>query len=157
MVPATVVFLLAARGCTNQVEEDMGLPRKGTRAIAVDGRRYRWLAVYADVTWCSAACPLRLTVQQDGGRGQLLIAHFNGEAVIEGATWVFPRYGSELTPGVVADIIRAGIAAGWEPGVTQRPPVVLDGEPFLRLPEDPEQAAVRFRRRPEAAFLIGPW
>jgi hypothetical protein len=105
----------------------------------VDEHRYRWIAVYADVTWCSAACPLRLTVQRDGGRGQLLVAHFKGRAVIAGTTWDFPRYGSEVTPGVVADIIRAGIAAGWQPEATRRAPVVLDGEPFLRLPEDPSQ------------------
>jgi hypothetical protein len=117
----------------------MGLPRKGTRALTVDGRRYRWIAVYADVTWCSAACPLRLTVQQEGGRGQLLIARFQGEAVIDGTTWVLPRYGSEITPGVVADIIRAGLAAGWEPEAVRRPPLSFDGEPFLRLPEDPTQ------------------
>jgi hypothetical protein len=47
----------------------MSLRREGSRVITVDGRCYRWVAVYAKVTWCSAACPLHLTVQQDGGRG----------------------------------------------------------------------------------------
>jgi hypothetical protein len=117
----------------------MGLPRKGARAITVDGRRYRWVATYSPVIGCSAACPLRLTVQRDGGRGQLLVANFDGEAVIDGRTWMFPRYGAEVTPGVVGDVIRAGLAAGWEPEASRRPPVVLDGEPFLRLPEDPSQ------------------
>ena len=33
---------------------------------------------------------------------------------------------------------RAGRAAGWEP-TARRPPVILDGELFLRLPADPTQ------------------
>ncbi len=120
----------------------MSLPRKGSRAITVDGHRYRWVAVYAQVMWCSAACPLHLTVQQDGVRGgQLLLARFplssgKDEA---GREWVFPRYGAAVTPGIVSDIIRAGRAAGWEPEMSGRPPLELDGEPFLRLPPDPTQ------------------
>ena len=120
----------------------MSHPRKGNRAIAVDGCRYRWVAVYASVTWCSAPCPLRLTVQQDGGKGgQLLVARFPKSTATDeaGQEWVFPRYGAAVTPGVVADIIRAGRAAGWEPAACGRPPVVLDGDPFLRLPADPTQ------------------
>jgi hypothetical protein len=120
----------------------MSLPKKGNRAITVGGRRYRWVAVYATVDWCSAACPLRLTVQQEGGRGgQLLIAHFSQSTGKDeaGTEWIFPRYGAALTPGVVADLIRAGLAAGWEPETCGRPPLELDGEPFLRLPPDPSQ------------------
>lgn len=89
----------------------MALPRKGSRGITVGGRRYRWVATYAQVDWCSAASPLSLSVQQHGG--QLLLAHFAGQATDDkGQEWVFPRYGSEVTPGIVADIIRAGLAAG---------------------------------------------
>jgi hypothetical protein len=120
----------------------MSLQRKGSRAITVDGRRYRWVALYAQVTWCSAACPLRLTVQQDGGRGgQMLLARFARSTGTDeiGQEWVFPRYGAAVTPGVVADIIRAGLTAGWEPQTCGRPPLELDGEPFLRLPPDPTQ------------------
>jgi hypothetical protein len=115
----------------------MGLPRKRARVIVVDGRRYRWLPTYARITWCDAPCPLRLAVQLEGGRGQRLLVHFDGQKVVGETTWVFPRYGSEVTPAIVADIIRAGLAAGWEPEASRRPPAVLDGERFLRLPEDP--------------------
>jgi hypothetical protein len=117
----------------------MALPRKNSRVIAVDGRRYRWLATYADITWCEAPCPLRLAVQQEGGRGQMLLANFARQKEIEGRTWVFPRYGSEVTPAVVADIIRAGLAAGWEPEAARRPPLALEADQFLRLPADPSQ------------------
>jgi hypothetical protein len=120
----------------------MSLPRKGSRAITVDGHRYRWVAVYAKVTWCSAACPLQITVQRDGGRGgQLLLARFSRSTGKDeaGREWVFPRYGAAVTPGVVADVIRAGRAAGWDPEACGRPPLELDGEPFLRLPPDPSQ------------------
>jgi hypothetical protein len=116
----------------------MSLPRKGSRGITVAGRRYRWIAVYSKVTWCSAACPVRLTVQLQGGRGQILIANFRGiQKDDSGQEWVFPRYGAEVTPGLVADIIRAGLAAGWNPEMPGPAPLQLDGEPFLRLPEDP--------------------
>jgi hypothetical protein len=117
----------------------MALPKKGTRTIVVDGRRFRWNMKYEKVNYCSAACPVRLTVQQDVGRGgQKLIAQFDGVGVSDsGVKWMFPRYGAEVTPGKVADIIRAGLVAGWYPEATGQPPVVLDGEPFLRLPDDP--------------------
>lgn len=120
----------------------MSLPRKGSRAITVDGARYRWVAVYAGVTWCSAACPLRLTVRQEGGRGgQLLVAGFSQSTGKDeaGREWVFPRYRAEATPGVVADVIHASRAGGWEPDKGGRPPCELDGEPFLRVPPDPTQ------------------
>jgi hypothetical protein len=83
---------------------------------------------------------LKLLVQQEGGRGgQLLIARFQHSTGKDeaGREWAFPRYGAALTPGIVADLIRAGRAAGWQPETTGRPPVELDGEPFLRLPADP--------------------
>jgi hypothetical protein len=115
----------------------MGLPRKGSRALEVDGHRYRWIPIYSHAVRGCGACPLRLTVQRENGHGQRLVARFAGQALVEGTMLVFPRYGSELTPGVVVDIIRAGFAAGWEPEATRRPPLEIDGEPFLRLPPDP--------------------
>ena len=115
----------------------MSLPRKGCRTITVDGERYRWVAAYERVLWCSAPCPVRLMVERHGGRGQLLIALFHSRMRdANGQDWVFPRYGSELTPAKVAEIIRAGRAAGWNPGAVARPPLEIDGEPFLRLPTD---------------------
>jgi hypothetical protein len=118
----------------------MSLPRKSSRKIVVDGRHYRWVAAYERVTHCSAACPLRLVVEQQDRDGQTLIARFaNSSGKDEaGRDWVFPRYGAEITPGVVADIIRAGLAAGWHPEESGRP-FEMDGEPFLRLPPDPTQ------------------
>jgi hypothetical protein len=84
---------------------------------------------------------LRLTILvEDGGGGQLLIARFQSTGKDEaGREWHFPRYGAEVTPGIVADIIRPGRAAGWQPETPGRPPFELDGEPFLRLPADPTQ------------------
>lgn len=120
----------------------MSLPRKGSRAITVDRVRYRWVATYASVTWCSAACPVRLTVLRAGGEGgQVLLARFAQSTGVDaaGREWVFPRYGAAITPGVVADIIRAARAAGWDPDQTGQPPFELDGELFLRLPPDPTQ------------------
>jgi hypothetical protein len=120
----------------------MSLPKKGSRLITVDGYRYRWVAMYDQVDWCSAACPRRLTVQRDGGRGgQLLLARFPKSAAKDeaGQEWIFPRYGAAVTPGVVADIIRAGRAAGWDPDACGQAPLEMDGEPFLRLPPDPTQ------------------
>jgi hypothetical protein len=85
---------------------------------------------------------LHLTVQQEGGRGgQLLIARFPQSTGKDeaGTEWIFPRYGAAVSPGIVADIIRAGLSAGWDPETCGRPPHELDGEPFLRLPPDPTQ------------------
>ncbi|MFO0909539.1 MAG: hypothetical protein U0794_14490 [Isosphaeraceae bacterium] len=118
----------------------MTLPRKGSRRINVDGRSYRWVAEYASVDWCSAVCPTRLTLQQAEGRGgQILRATFAKSTGTDeaGREWIFPRYGAAITPGIVADVIRAGLANGWDPQAPGKPPFVLDGEPFLRLPPDP--------------------
>lgn len=57
-----------------------------------------------------------------------------------GQEWVFPRYGAAITPGVVAGIIRAARAAGWDPAQTCPPPFERDGESFFRLPPDPTQS-----------------
>jgi hypothetical protein len=83
----------------------MGLPRKGTRSIAVGGRRYRWLVSEDRDCW-----GLSVYIEQDGAGGQrLLISFFYPEAGPTTAAL------AQVTPEVVRRIIVAGLARGWKP------------------------------------------
>ena len=95
--------------------------RKGSRAITVDGRAYRWRVRH------------RPTYDQDCMEGRLSFAVESAEA--HGAVLVartpHPHPGAAVrtepsvpvTPGMVAAAVRAARAAGWRP---ERP-----GPPFV--------------------------
>jgi hypothetical protein len=116
----------------------MTLPRKGSRQITVHGRRFRWIATYASVSWCEAVCPQRLAILHEGRGGQLLIVRFWQSAAIDkvGNEWNVPRIDAAVTPRIVAAIIRAALAIGWEPEAAGMRPFEIDGDPFLPLPAE---------------------
>jgi len=90
----------------------MSIPKKGSRAIEVDGVAYRW------------RIRRRPTAQQARGRSPLILAVAvetgNGPALIVRLDRCHPknkvgRWSTAVTPRDVAFCIRDGLAAGWEP------------------------------------------
>ncbi|MFJ3877946.1 hypothetical protein ACIPW5_10845 [Streptomyces sp. NPDC090077] len=73
----------------------MGIAKKGTRTIVVDGERYRWVVAPDDEPG------LGIVVQGEEG-GQRMV------------TWV--EHGTVITPRLVADVIRRALERhGWTP------------------------------------------
>ncbi len=81
----------------------MGLARKGSATIAVDGARYRWV-IAPDDGW------MDLIVQDASGRGQKLSIQMDYEDDREKHT-----QGRIVTPSLVASLIRRARALGWKP------------------------------------------
>lgn len=106
----------------------MGLPRRGTRSIVVGGIRYRWHPSYERRSSVRGCCPLSVAVERAGG-GQRLYAHFAGRELKREYHLAKGREEAVL-PRVVERIIRAGIAAGWEPESRGLSPLEIDGEPY---------------------------
>jgi hypothetical protein len=73
----------------------MGLARKGTSLITVDGFAYRWL-VSGNDGW------LDLVMELAEGHSQRIVIQMNYDV-------------GQLTPGFVRRMILAGLAAGWTP------------------------------------------
>jgi hypothetical protein len=73
----------------------MGIPRKGTRLIAVDGHRYRWAVAPNDEPGFG------VVVELADPPGQRLL------------TWL--DHGNIVTPRVVRRIILHGLQHGWDP------------------------------------------
>lgn len=94
------------------------MPRKGGRAIVVDGRTYRW-SVHVDRDHWGP----RVAIEQEGTGGQVLTSGF-----------FFTHNGAShrpaldiITPGVVRRLILAGLAQGWKPEQRGLPPMHVDG------------------------------
>ncbi|MFF2555485.1 hypothetical protein ACFVUS_31075 [Nocardia sp. NPDC058058] len=73
----------------------MGLARKGTRILDVDGEIFRWVVAPDDEPG------LGIVVEIAEGQGQRMV------------TWV--DHGTVITPGVVAEIVRKALHNGWTP------------------------------------------
>ncbi len=75
----------------------MAIARKGTRIIAVDGRRYRWVVSPGDEPG------LGIVVERADGTGRCRLV-----------VWV--EHGVVIAPGLVAAVIRAAARQhGWTP------------------------------------------
>ena len=106
----------------------MGLPKKGSRLITVDGVVYRWLATHEldfsredPLYW-----PVSLAVERAVEPGQRVLVSFR---VPPRREWV--------TPGVVRRIILAALERGWRPAARSLPPLEMtaDEEFFEQPPE----------------------
>jgi hypothetical protein len=132
----------------------MGLPKKGTRRIVVDGIPYRWLAKYASVGRVEGyCCPLSLFVERADAPGQLLISHF----WCYQKPWVVAQ-AQAVTPRLVRQIMDAGWARGWQPARQGLPPLEVDGKEFFQDPLDPllsAEALTVLDRRPYAPDARG--
>ncbi|HHG86688.1 MAG TPA: hypothetical protein ENJ82_18210, partial [Bacteroidetes bacterium] len=82
----------------------MGIPKKRTRRIRVNGQEYRWMA-----SWASSVRATQLTVfaTLEENEGQQLIVLDDPHFTAEGAKGV--------TPGYVRHEILSAMAAGWKP------------------------------------------
>jgi hypothetical protein len=80
----------------------MGIPRKSSRKIVVDGRKFLYLVKETHVPDHLDQKENSLTVQEDTDRpGRVLQARI--------------AYGIPVNPGFVRDYIRNSLRAGWDP------------------------------------------
>ena len=96
----------------------MGLARKGTRTIHVDGRSYRWtVAPDSMVMW--------IVVERDGGGGQRMEASV-GYVDIRADDGAGLRQRATVTPKAVSRAIAHALAEGWQPDERGLAPFRLD-------------------------------
>lgn len=91
----------------------MSLPKKGRRPISVDGQPYCWRIRRAP-TYTQGAFEgsMTLAVQHASDDSQsVLVADL---VISRPDNWIAPHQTS-VTPQMVRDIIRAAVAAGWDP------------------------------------------
>jgi hypothetical protein len=80
----------------------MGIPRKGSRALEVDGARFRYLIKDGPVTPDPLDREIHLTVQEDAeAPGRVLRVDM--------------PYGHAVGPEVVKQLVRQALVAGWTP------------------------------------------
>lgn len=86
------------------------IPRKNSRGIVVDGASYRWVVRRRPTYSQYLDAPMTWAVS-------------SGEGAVLAVTSAYARpdsaYGwpsGVVTPGRVAGVIRAALAAGWKPG-----------------------------------------
>ena len=87
------------------------LPRNKSRAIRVDGTRYRWLVSRVDPEFS-----MLLRIEQEEGQGQSLVVRQGDVHSINRVPPIVPRY--------VAAAIRHARALGWRPEVPGRDLVI---------------------------------
>jgi hypothetical protein len=93
----------------------MGMPKKGSRVIDVDGRNFRWVLASSKIRerWDDPQ-PARhggtLTVQEE--------CDTPGHVLQHELSWL---RGDSVTPEAVREIIRRALTAGWEPKSKKRP------------------------------------
>lgn len=106
----------------------MSLPARGSRAIVVDGRSYRWRVRSVPTAAQRAGAPLVLAFAAEVGGASVVAplehAHPSNRARLRARA---------VTPAVVAAWIRTALARGWTPGV-DGPQFHLDGAPAMRGP-----------------------
>jgi hypothetical protein len=97
----------------------MGIPRKGSRRIDVDGRAFRYLVKETHIPDHKDQKESSLTVQEDTDRpGRVLQARV--------------AYGAPVTPETVREFIRRSLRSGWDPST--RGPAVTLGYPHPSPP-----------------------
>ena len=97
----------------------MGLAKKGSRSIDVNGSRFRWV-VSPDSGY------MVLVVELAEHPGQRLEAHFSyGDQHDEEAGAI--RQGAKVTPKIVRATILAALSKGWRPEERNQPPMGLKG------------------------------
>jgi hypothetical protein len=109
----------------------MGLPRKESRHLVIDGARYRWRLTHASIGWREGLwCPVLLAVESAEAQGQRLYASFESEA------HGIPKERA-VTPRVVRAIVLAARRQGWQPSAPGLKPFCIQGLPFLEAPPTP--------------------
>jgi hypothetical protein len=105
----------------------MGLPKKGTRRIRVEGHDYRW-AVSPDSGY------MVLVIEQANDPGQRLEAVFRYGDVSTDPSGHVHGTGQRrrITPAVVRQAILAGLRGGWKPAERGRKPLrIADAEAVM--------------------------
>jgi hypothetical protein len=85
----------------------MGLSKKGSRKISVDGINYLWIASGND-GW------IDLIIGSSLGQGQKLFAQFNYN-LFEDPVSLRLKQGLSITPNIVRQVINYGLQFGWTP------------------------------------------
>lgn len=93
------------------------LPRKGSRAITVDGARYRWRLRRRPTARQRHGAPLVVAIARADVRGTLLLVHTG--ALHPGNDT--RRYGASVQPRHVAAWIRQALREGWQPSQPGKP------------------------------------
>ena len=121
----------------------MGLAKRGTRRIAVDGAAYRWVVSPDDGY-------MVLVAELADSPGQRLEAFFRYHDVCEpagaGAVRIVGQRRS-VRPGVVREVLVAALARGWQPARPGLPPFrVQDADELVPVGEpDAEPGSVLSR------------
>jgi hypothetical protein len=116
----------------------MGMPRKGSRVIDVDGKKFRWTLHYkrAQYRW-DDPMPARtagmVTIQEDHERP--------GHVLQQNLSWL---RGSSITPDVMRQVIRQALQEGWNPASRERPSLKIFGKSVDIEGLDTKIAAIRF-------------
>ncbi len=100
----------------------MGMPRKGSRIIDVDGHSFRWRLNSRKHRYSYDEPELavgHLTVQQDLERPGHVFQQ-----------WLHWYPGTSVTPEIVREVIRRALDAGWDPNSRKKPkePGAIDVE-----------------------------
>jgi hypothetical protein len=118
----------------------MGMAKKGSRVLIVDGVRYRWRASSDPWFWqerWAAACdaPVRVVVQADGG-GPYLVATFAAcrEHAIKALREPF-------NSGFARKLILAALAKGWAPHQRGSQMMTLDHAEVIQAVAEPDAVA----------------
>lgn len=94
----------------------MAIPKKKSRPIEVDGQRYRWRVRHRPTRAQRAGrSPLLLAVEAERARGQVMLAPLPCEHPASGLR------SQALTPGGVAQLVRAALEEGWTPDAPGKP------------------------------------
>ncbi len=93
------------------------LPRRKSRPITIDGRRYRWLLkVWYRKYIGEAPASCDISIQEVLPRpGQTLVAELFSKS-FEGREWWQPVHKASVLPRDIERIIRTGLERGWTPG-----------------------------------------
>ncbi len=94
-------------------ENDVALPKKGTRTIECDGTLYAWL-IRAKPTYCQAVSLTAMTVgiqELDRDTPKVLYVTLN---ISRPDNWI-SGHQTQITPAVIRNIIRGALEEGWVP------------------------------------------
>jgi hypothetical protein len=99
----------------------MALPRKGTRLIEVDGAEYRWL-IRRKPTYSqgNAWVPMTVAIELCEEPQQSLIVELSD---VRPDNWAASS-SAQVTPAQVVELIRSGLADGWQPSKPGSPHVL---------------------------------
>jgi hypothetical protein len=80
----------------------MGIPRKGSRSVDVDGQKFRFLVKETHIPEHQDQKELSVTVQEDADRPGRVLQFRLG-------------YGFPVSPDWMKEIIRQALKIGWDP------------------------------------------